>query len=258
MTRAPQHAAPRARSAGFSLVEVLVALALTGLVMGALAMVTRAWLPNWKRGLDRVQQSELVALAVDRMAADLAAAEFVPADTKTPRPLFRGTPGTVTFVRTALGPNARPGLEIVELAPSGEGPDADFARRAAPYVPRPPDGDAAAFGPSALLLKAPLRVLFSYAGRDGAWRESWLAVEELPRAVRIAILDGRSGRALDLSTAVVIRAEVPASCVTDTARPKLCGTAPSVAQPRQEVSAQAAAEAGTQGGSGGLADGGAR
>lgn len=233
----------RARSSGFSLVEVLVTLVLTGMVVGALAMVTRAWLPNWKRGLERVEQSELVALAVDRMAADIAAAEFVPADTKAKRPLFEGTATSITFVRTALGPNARPGLEIISLAPTGDGPGAAFARSAAPYVPRPPDGDAPQFGAPAGLLKAPLRIRLAYAGRDGTWRDGWAGEAELPRAVRITVQDVARGRALDVSTAVVIHAEVPASCVVDTTRPKLCGEPPSAAQPGREVQAKPGEEA---------------
>ena len=60
---------------GFSLIETLVALALTGLVLSALATITAQWLPNWNRGFDRIQQSELVGISMRRIAADLAAAE---------------------------------------------------------------------------------------------------------------------------------------------------------------------------------------
>ena len=55
-----------------------MALALTGLVLSALATITAQWLPNWNRGFDRIQQSELVGIAMQRIAADLAAAEYVP------------------------------------------------------------------------------------------------------------------------------------------------------------------------------------
>lgn len=244
----------RDRSGGFSLVEVLVALALTGLVLGALAMVTRAWLPNWKRGLNRVEQSELIALAVDRMAADLSVAQFVPVNMKEKAPLFSGTETSVTFVRTALGPNAAPGLEIVELAPTGDGPGAAFARRAAPYAPRPEDADPPRFGARAVLLKAPLRISLSYAGRDGTWRDGWQEAEELPRAVRITVRDGTRPRALDSSTAVVIHAEVPARCVTDASQPLLCGLAPSAAQPKTAEASPSTPDAGNDIDTGGDAD----
>lgn len=226
--------------AGFSLIEVLVALTLTGLMLSALAMVTGKWLPNWQRGLARVEASELIALAVDRMAADLAAAEFVPAHITAKRPLFVGTTSSVVFVRTALGPNARPGLEIVQLAAAGSG---GLARSAAPFAPRPADAGLSAFGAPVPLLGAAYRVSFSYAGRDGVWRDGWTDAETLPRAVRMVIRDARTGRALDASSAVVIRAELPAVCVTDETR-RVC------AKPRPAGPGQAggAADAPGEGG----------
>src|SRR5580658_2242761 len=91
---------------GFTLIETLVALALMGLVLSALANLTAQWLPNWNHGLDRIQRSELIGIALQRIADDLAAAQNVPASRADKRPLFRGSQLSVTFVRTALGPNA--------------------------------------------------------------------------------------------------------------------------------------------------------
>jgi prepilin-type N-terminal cleavage/methylation domain-containing protein len=69
----------RNSEAGFTLIEALVALALTGLVLSALATLTAQFLPNWNRGIDRIQHSELIGISMQRIAADLAAAEFIPA-----------------------------------------------------------------------------------------------------------------------------------------------------------------------------------
>ncbi|MDI4659009.1 PulJ/GspJ family protein [Xanthobacter autotrophicus] len=228
---------PRPSVAGFSLIEVLVALTLTGLVLSALAMVTGRWLPNWQRGLARVEASELIALAVDRMASDLAAAEFVPASLTARRPLFMGTSSAVVFVRTALGPNARPGLEIVQLAEAGGG---GLGRSAAPFAPRPADAGLPPFGTPVPLLGAAYRASFSYAGRDGVWRDGWIDADTLPRAVRMVIREARTGRVLDASSAVVIRAELPAVCVTDETR-GVC------AKPRPAGTGQGAADAGEGG-----------
>ena len=78
------------REGGFTLIETLVALALTGLVLSALANITSQWLPNWNRGMDRVQRSESLAFALQRIAADLAAAEYVPANREQRQPLAGG------------------------------------------------------------------------------------------------------------------------------------------------------------------------
>ena len=97
-----------------------------GLVLSALANLTAQWLPNWNRGLDRIQRSEQIGIALQRMADDLAAAQSVPVSRgdKSP-PLFAGSEQSVTFVRTALGPNAGLGLDVVHL---GETTDQGRAR----------------------------------------------------------------------------------------------------------------------------------
>lgn len=227
------------RDDGFSLIEVLVVLALTGLALSALALITGQWLPHWRQGFARVEQAEVLALAVDRMAADLRAAEFVPPDVKSKHPLFAGTPEALTFVRTASGPNVAPGLEIVTFAPQRERAGTVLTRRTAPYVPRPEPAPEPAFGAPVALLPAPYRVSFSYAGRDGIWREGWIGAEELPRAVRIVVRNGTSGRALAASTAVTLRTELPAACVTDITQ-KICAVTP----PGTGDGAPAAGEAG--------------
>lgn len=220
MSAAPHPA--RSSVAGFTLVEALVAMALTGLVLTGLALVTAQWLPNWQRGLNRVQQSELVALAIDRIVADLAAAEFVPANRESKRPLFEGSESSVTFVRTALGPNARPGLEIVRLAEAGSLQGPALVRSTATFAPRPPQAARPPFGGPTALLASPYRVSFSYAGRDAVWRSEWIDAEDLPRAVRLVVRDTANGRALGVSTTAVIHAELPAACVADQTRPG-CG-----------------------------------
>lgn len=207
---AASKAAFRAAVAGFSLIEMLVALVLTGLALSALSLVTGQWLPFWQRGLSLVSQTDVLALAMDRMADDLAAALFVPAHDKSRKPLFEGTTGTVVFVRTALGPNAQPGLEIVRL----EAAEGGLTRSVTAYAPRSEAAGLPPFGPPVAVLDGRYRVSFSYAGSDGRWLDGWRNAITLPRAIRMVLRDGRSGQVLQLSSAVVVRAELPARCVT--------------------------------------------
>lgn len=101
---------PRARQrradAGFTLFEALAAVALMGLIVTALANVTAQWLPSWNRGQVRAQRNEQVAVALDRLVADLSAAEYVWPNRASKVPLFRGDESTLTSsarrsVRTA-------------------------------------------------------------------------------------------------------------------------------------------------------------
>src|SRR5258708_36217291 len=122
---------------GFTLIEALVALALTGLVLSALGTITAQWLPNWNRGLDRIQQSELIGIAMQRIAADLAAAEYVPPNRSGRKPLFDGSALSVTFLRTALRPNAGIGLDVVRIGETTDKGGLGTARtRAASRPPR--------------------------------------------------------------------------------------------------------------------------
>ena len=79
----------------------------------------------------------------------------------------------MTFVRTAVGPNARPGLEIVRIAaiPNKGGPV--LVRATKPFAPLGsnttllPNSD---FANPIVLLRSPYLVSFAYAGRDRIWK----------------------------------------------------------------------------------------
>jgi general secretion pathway protein J len=188
---------------GFTLIEALVALALTGLILSALATLTAQWLPSWNRGFNRIQESELISIAMQRIAADLAAAEFVPPSRATKKPLFEGTALSVTFVRTALGPNVGIGLDVVRLGETTERGQLVLLRSRAPFAPL-----AIGVSPSeqihvadpVVLLRPPLRMSFAYAGPDRVFRDDWRDMDRLPSAIMLTVRDGASERVLSVST----------------------------------------------------------
>ena len=203
----------RTGEAGFTLIETLVALALMGLILSALATITAQWLPNWNRGIDRVQRSEEVSIAMERIAADLAAAEYVPANREQKRPLFDGSPLAVTFVRTALGPNAGPGLDIVRIGETTDQRRLVMVRSRAPFGPLPSGSSLSEqlhVANPVVLLRPPYRLSFSYAGPDRVWRDSWHEADKLPASVMIVVRDAASERILPYSTVALIHADAPA------------------------------------------------
>ena len=165
----------RKRIAGFTLVEALLATALMGVILAAIGTVTAQWLPNWNRGFARVQRVELLALGLERIVADIAAAEFVTAGANVRQPVFDGTELSVTFLRTALGPNTRPGLELVRIQEIGGEKGLMTVRARARFMPMGRDGIEAQARPSdpVVLVRAPYRITFSYAGADRVWRNVW-------------------------------------------------------------------------------------
>src|SRR3954462_5629287 len=131
---------PRAANeAGFTLIEVLIATMLMTVILGALATVTAQWLQNWNRGMARVQRAERLAIGLERIAADLSVAQMMPLNRDAKAPLFEGSELSVTFVRTAVGPNTRPGLEIIRLIEKADDQGLALVRERASFAPMPAD-----------------------------------------------------------------------------------------------------------------------
>jgi general secretion pathway protein J len=200
-----------ADQAGFTLIEVLVATLLMTVILAALATVTAQWLPNWNRGMARVQRAERLAIGLERMVADLSVVEMIPFNGDSKTPLFEGSELSVTFVRTAVGPNARPGLEIVRLIEKSDVQGLAMVRERASFAPMPSDAQIR-FSDQVVLVRLPFRVTFSYAGPDRVWQREWRGQKQLPDMVRIAVRDSATGEVLDVSSAALVHINGWAEC----------------------------------------------
>ncbi|MCA6123841.1 prepilin-type N-terminal cleavage/methylation domain-containing protein [Bradyrhizobium sp. WSM 1704] len=211
----PSHRTSRAHERGFTLIETIVALALMGLLLSALASITAEFLPSWNRGLDRIQRSELIGIALERIGADLAAAEFVPANRQTRQPLFDGSELSVMFVRTSVGPNAGPGLDIVRLGEIRDRGEFVTVRSQARFTPLA-DGvslsEQVHLGGPVVLLRAPYRLSFAYAGPDRVWKNVWRDADRLPAMIRLTVRDAGSQKVLSVSTIAPIHVQIPSDC----------------------------------------------
>jgi len=204
-----------ADDAGFTLLETLLATALFLIVIASLATVTGQWLPSWDHGIVRVQRTQHLALGLDRIMADLAAAEFISPNATVKRPVFDGTALSVIMVRSAVGPNARPGLEYVRFAEIASERGPVLVRASAPFVPVEPDASVILgmkFSEPAVLVRPPFRVSFAYAGPDRQWAPSWQGADQLPSAIRVTVRNAVSGEVLNISSAVKVHVNSPALC----------------------------------------------
>jgi general secretion pathway protein J len=199
----------RSAEAGFTLIEMLIATALMVTILVALGTIT---------GLERI-------------VADLAAAEFILPYSDAKGPLFEGAELSVTFVRSALGPNTPPGLEVVQIASTADERGLAMVRVRAPFVPLAPDGSVSMpkLGDPVVLVRAPYRVSFSYAGPDRVWRDTWRDAEALPSAVRVTLRDAATAQTLAISTVAMVHINASVECVLAKS-PRACGT-PDAGQP---------------------------
>jgi general secretion pathway protein J len=202
--------------AGFTLFEALVSVALMGLIVASLSAVTGQWLPNWRHGFGRVQSLESLDVGLQRLVDDLEAAEFVTANSQSKSPLFIGDAASVTLVRAAIGPDARPHLEVVHLEETSDDRGVVLVRSRAPFTPLAPNLSTASqlrFSDPVALVRAPFRVSFAFAGADRVWQDVWRDSTMLPTAVRIRVRDAGSGQILAVSTAALLHVDVPAECI---------------------------------------------
>jgi general secretion pathway protein J len=202
----------RARaSMGFTLIEALAAITLMGIVLGTIATITGQWLPKWDRGFARAQRAEAIGVALERLVADISSAQFIPPNRDSKLPLFEGTEASVTFVRTAVGPNTRPGLDVVRIAETTDDRGRVLVRWRTPFAP----GAAVRsdFANPVALIRAPYRVSFDYGNPEGGFRSDWRNAEELPTTIRLIVRDAATGRPLSVSTAALVHARLPATAV---------------------------------------------
>ena len=123
------------RDAGFTLIEAMASVAVTAAIVAALAMIAGQWLPRWGHGVAKLQRADLLSLGVERIVADIAAAEYVSANGDSDVPLFDGQPSSITFVRSAIGPDSPSRLETVRIAETVDDHRPAAIRFAAPFTP---------------------------------------------------------------------------------------------------------------------------
>ena len=221
-----------ASEAGFTLLEVLLATLLMTVILGALATVTAQWLPNWNRGIIRVQRAERLATGLERIVADLSVAEQMTVNGDAKAPLFDGAELSVTFLRSALGPSTRPGLEFIRFIEKTDAQGLALVRERAPFQPMPTDGQIR-FVDQVVLIRAPFRLTFAYAGPDRQWQPTWQGQAQLPDRIRITVRDGATGQVLAVSAAAIPHITAPAECAR-AKNPTTCVTAGTKPQGQKE------------------------
>ena len=203
---------PRSGEAGFTLIEMLIATMLMVFVLTALATITAQWLPNWNHGMERIERDERFASSLNRIVGDLSVAEFVTVNGAAKTPFFDGNELGVAFVRTAVGPNAHPGLEFVRFREVADANGPALVRERSTFTPMS-DGAQVRYTDPVVLMRAPYRVMFSYNSPDSTWRPTWQSAAQLPTKIRITVRDGITQQRLAVSTAALVHIDTPADCV---------------------------------------------
>ena len=226
MSRNAEMGRDRARAAqqGFTLVEVLAALAIASVIIMATAALMHNVVFAFDRGTSRVSAGERLVLAADRLAADLASARFVAQGTAAgAAAAFVGEPMKITFIGAGMIDPARRQDGVASAAPEivsvtiedADGTTQVIRRRAAWLDPRARLQDVA-LRDEVVLVAGRFDATFGFArtGPDGAltWSGSWAGEPNLPRMVKLSLRDRASGIDLLGGAEFVIRADAPRAC----------------------------------------------
>jgi prepilin-type N-terminal cleavage/methylation domain-containing protein len=215
---------------GFTLIEVLAALAIASVIVMATVALMHNVVLTFDRGTNRVSAGERLALAADRLAADIGSARFV-LQGSGPAALaaFVGAPTKITFIGTGIiDPASRqeglnevrmPAPEVISIAlEAGEETTAVVRRRGAWRDPRARLTDAA-LGDEVVLLAGRFDAAFSFArlSPEGklTWSSSWSAEKSLPRLVKLTVRDRASGIDLLGGAEFLIRADASRACTRE-------------------------------------------
>jgi general secretion pathway protein J len=190
---------------GFTLLELLVAITLLGLLMaalfGGLRLGTRVWETADARleasvriqiVQDFIRQRLAEALPLEGMPPELAEEDMPPelAEEVTGEPLFQGTVEAVRFAGL-LGENLGAGVYVMELALAEYEDSGDLVLRWHPL--EPDDQTSEEIEPEERVLIENIEALeLSYFGTiDPAqppdWWQAWEGQPELPRLIRLRV-----------------------------------------------------------------------
>jgi prepilin-type N-terminal cleavage/methylation domain-containing protein len=223
--------APKAdRRGGFTLIEVLAALAVASVIIMATAALIHDVARHFDRGTRGVQEAERLMLAVERLAQDFNSARFIGWATETGTALaFTGEPATddkpakIVFVANAgimAGPQ---GEEVVMLTVERAGEVTRLVRRRGTWAGPRTRPEHVSPQDAVVLIEGRWDITFVFGRIPSsgvlAWSESWIGETTLPRFVRLILRDRMSGSDLLGEADFVVRADAPAGCGRPDAAP---------------------------------------
>ena len=188
--------APMSRRRGFTLLELLVALAIVGALLALALGSLRVGLAAWRQGDDRAEAHAHLRSLSELLARSVAAAfpyRQSGAEGGEPQIQFKGEAGRVSFVTLAppfplAAPVTFTAVTFARL--EGDRPGLAVREKALPNLDPFEEAEPLFLDP------AVTEVEFRYLPPDGDWTDTWDGAEkkELPRAVQIRLTATLGGR----------------------------------------------------------------
>jgi general secretion pathway protein J len=193
-------------AAGFTLVELLIAVTLLSLLSAALLVALRVGVRAERAGSVRLEAEEKTVLALSYIRAQFADSRAALEVDETGRSVvvFDGAADHVAFVAPLPARVNLPGLHLIEIASVRAALGTEVVVRARPY--RPPNILPADIPEKRLItgLRAAEFAYFGAASSDepASWHSEWHNMGSLPTLLRLTVSDARGGAAPDLVVAL--------------------------------------------------------
>jgi prepilin-type N-terminal cleavage/methylation domain-containing protein len=207
---------PDGRDAGFTLLEILVGLAISSLIMVGLTAAMQTVDRGWTRTTESVERQATLASGFHVLAGDIARIErAIAAGGGTPGFLFAGTASEAIFVLAERPGNNRAGLYWVRLQVRERDGANELVRMRAPFVSGRQNVPAIAWADEVILIRGNIAVEMTYRSpRAGlrSWSTSWPAGNRLPEQIKIEITNRKTGRWLAPAMVMTLAIDAEAAC----------------------------------------------
>jgi prepilin-type N-terminal cleavage/methylation domain-containing protein len=202
---------------GFTLVEVLAALAIASVIIIASAALIRNVALYFDRGTRGATEAERLMLAVGRLAGDFGSARFVARRTADGAAIaFAAEQASVVFVGAGGVASMSSGDELVSLTVEPDGDLRRLVRRRASWPGQRARFEDVTPQDPVVLIEGKLDMSFAFgrSAPNGAlvWYSSWTGESALPRYVRLIVRDRGTGADLLGEADFVVRADAPPAC----------------------------------------------
>ena len=208
---------------GFTLIEVLAALAISSVVILATVTLIHLVARNFDRGTRGVDAADSLIHAVQRLAADFGSARFVVWMTEAgPAVAFKtesgdGTkPARIVFVGARDRGFGSSADEVISLTIERADDMTRLVRRRAAWTG--PDMAVGRLSPQdpVVLLEGNVSISFAFGrlapGGALAWSGTWTDATTLPRFVRLFLRDRATGADPLGEADFIVRADAPLAC----------------------------------------------
>jgi general secretion pathway protein J len=213
---------PAWRRDGFTLIEVLAALAISSVIIAATATLIQMIAGNFDRGTRGVDAADSLMLAVQRLASDFSAARYTVWTTQTGFALaFKAEqpdgekPARIVFVSERES-DELPADEVVSLTIEQTDETTRLVRRRAAWTGPDMLIDHMSPQDAVVLLEGNLDIYFLFGrlapGRALVWSTAWIGETTLPRFVRLVLRDRATGANPIGEADFIVRADAPLAC----------------------------------------------